>query len=541
MRLARWLTAGSGGAVAGRYALAILSGLLIGLPYLHPTLFAAAWVAFVPLLFAIERSGVRQTYLLGMVAGITAWLAITYWMATFITKLKGYELPWNAVVAVVFWIYAGQGFAIVALSFQWLRRKRVLHEAALLPSLVVAVLTLYPTLFYGGLAGTQSRFLAGLQGLAFTGPSGLDFAIAMSSVLIYRVLRGAPERGDRIALSLGAAALALWLAYGVFSVQAWDRAASDWSTKRLGIVQPNDEVSIDIPPPEPGYSRSEPRDMEASRRLVRDGAELVIWPEVRFKGYFYHDHVREAYRRQVAEMETPLLFHDLERERPGDETLYYNTVALLDERGELVGKYRKIKRVMFGEYAPAIAELPVVRPVVRYFFGDFVGAIRPGDDHVTVRAAGMELVPKVCYESAFPRFIAAAFEDDPRGKVLVVHTQDGWFGRTRMPFQHLETSVLRAVENRVPLVHAINNGPIGVFLPNGRAVFRSTPFVEDEYIVELPYSPQSGGSFYSRHAGWFSWTVFGVLGGTLLRLLAVRWRRGGKWLRRRLRSRGRRS
>src|SRR5690606_41531313 len=58
---------------------------------------------------------------------------------------------------------------------------------------------------------------------------------------------------------------------------------------------------------------------------------------------------------------------------------------------------------------------------------------------------------KICYESAFPEFMAGAIGADAPGKVIVILSQDSWFGRSRQPYQHLWQSALRAVENRVPV------------------------------------------------------------------------------------------
>jgi apolipoprotein N-acyltransferase len=250
--------------------------------------------------------------------------------------------------------------------------------------------------------------------------------------------------------------------------------------------------------------------MEMTQRLAQRGAEIVVWPEARFKGYFDQPSVREAYRYGVAGHGAAGLFHGLERHVEDGRAAQYNTAALLDPSGDLLGSYRKIKRFAFGEYAPLISEIPILRQWVVRYFGEFLQEITPGDRHRVFDVAGMRIVPKICYESAFPVFLADSVAGDAQGKVIVLLSQDGWFGESRQPSQHLWQSAVRAVENRVPVVHVINNGPSGIILPNGRYAFRTTPFVRSEAVADMPYSLTSGGSFFSRHPRLFIALVYGA-------------------------------
>src|SRR5690606_8908221 len=302
--------------------------------------------------------------------------------------------------------------------------------------------------------------------------------------------------------------LGVWFGYGFERLQAWEAILAEATPRRIGLVQPNEPVSVEIPAPAPGYSRQSPWEMEASKRLVHAGAEILFWPEARFKGYFYQRSVREAYRQQIAALGVPLVFHDLEPEGRGARRRDYNTAVALDSEGDQAGTYRKIKPMPFGEFLPAF----LTTPLLRDFLGDFLREISPGTSHATFSLAGMRVVPKICYESNDPVLMASGVGADGRGKILAVLSQDGWFGPSLQPFQHLYSSVLRAVENRVPLIHVINNGPSGVVLPNGRLLYQSPAFAAVEVVVDLPYDPQRGGSFYSRHPQWVAWGSLLLLG-----------------------------
>jgi apolipoprotein N-acyltransferase len=67
------------------------------------------------------------------------------------------------------------------------------------------------------------------------------------------------------------------------------------------------------------------------------------------------------------------------------------------------------------------------------------------------------------------------------------------------------------VENRVPMIHLINNGPSVVTAPNGRTLSSTQAFSRAEVIADLSFSPTSGGSLYSRYPHAFERLMFVAL------------------------------
>ena len=71
-------------------------------------------------------------------------------------------------------------------------------------------------------------------------------------------------------------------------------ATRNLATVTVGIVQPNEAPSLARPAIFPGYSLAYPPEMAMTERLAQAGAELVVWPETRYKGYFDQPHVQNA-------------------------------------------------------------------------------------------------------------------------------------------------------------------------------------------------------------------------------------------------------
>ncbi|SDR69817.1 Apolipoprotein N-acyltransferase [Halopseudomonas xinjiangensis] len=497
-------------ALSWRVMLAVLSGLMLCAPWLQPAMFWTAWIGWVPLLFALSGASYSRSLLLGWVAGTVCFAGASHWMIDFAVNLKGVSWPMGALLAVFFWSYVGGATALGCVLYRWLSERLPGLDVLSFPCAILAVLSAYPLLFQTHFAEAQVFFLPGIQAVDLVGAQGMDFIMLVASALAFELLRRSGRRWLSVAAGL---ALALWFGYGWVSLNSWDERVADWETRRIGLVQPNDAVSLDLPPPAPGFSREEPEEMVATRRLAKLGAQWIAWPEARYKGYFDMYSVRRGYAEEMSGLGVPLIFHDVERRWEETGRVSYNSVALLDTHGELAGTYRKMQRMPFGEYLPAFFHLPGLKALSDLFLGEFLQPLTPGAEHAYFQIADMQVVPKVCYETAFPAFIAEAVGGDAAGRVLLFLSQDGWFGETSQPFQHKAMSIVRGVENRVPMVHLINNGPSVATTPSGRTVAQTQAFSRAQLLVDLPFSATSGGSFYSRHPHLAALLMYCLLAG----------------------------
>jgi apolipoprotein N-acyltransferase len=143
----------------------------------------------------------------------------------------------------------------------------------------------------------------------------------------------------------------------------------------------------------------------------------------------------------------------------------YNSVYVVDHSGTAVPVYDKVKLVPFGEFLPlrALLERLGLEQLIRVPGGFLAGDRR---EPVTTPSAP-RFVPLVCYEIIFPRAVVPPGE---RPGWLLNLTNDGWFGATAGPYQHLQQARVRAIEEGLPVARAANTGISAVIDPLGRIV-----------------------------------------------------------------------
>lgn len=519
----------------GHYLVASLSGLLLAAPFIQPSLFITPWLAFIPLFWCLGQAhNYLQCYLLGLVFGLAFAVAAGYWISPFLYLLKGYTYPTSFLIGIVFWLYSAQLFACACLAGMWLIRCGNTSEFVAFPLIFGVFIHHFPMVFSPYLGGSQIKFELALQGVDLFGEQALSTLIILVNVTLLHTItmgaRGLSRKTNCVAILL----ICCWFGYSAWSLSGWQSRIEQWSTLQIGVIQPNETPQRGHASPVPGYSRTYPAEIELTEQLVTAGAQWVIWPEARYKGYLELPRVRDAYKHTVKSLSTPLLLQDMERTSDGESTLLRNAAILLSGNDGPDNIHFKVKRVPFGEYQPIAEFIPAIKPLLASFFGSFTDTIKPGVAAGFFTLNEFKIAPLICFEVMFGGYVAEQVQGRAEGAILTVLSSNGWFGSSRQPYQHLYGGALRAVENRLPMVHVMNNGPSAIILPTGR-IIAETPFQQaGGYLLKLPYSAVSGGSFYTRHPHLFSSSCWVAL--SLLTLVAICHRRNQRYLARRART-----
>ena len=216
---------------------------------------------------------------------------------------------------------------------------------------------------------------------------------------------------------------------------------------------------------------------------MRD-ANILIWPEFAFPFFLTREADAMAEIADLLPKGTVLITGSVRAPEgpPGARiTRAYNSVYVIDHDGSVLSVYDKLHLVPFGEYLPFqdwMEKLGFVQ--LTKVQGEFI----PGTRRRVMEIPGApRALPLICYEVAFPGSIAA--RDDRPGWIVNL-TNDGWFGISTGPYQHLQQARLRAIEEGLPLVRAANTGISAVIDPSGRIVARLGLGIEGVLDASLP-------------------------------------------------------
>ena len=197
------------------------------------------------------------------------------------------------------------------------------------------------------------------------------------------------------------------------------------------------------------------------------GATLLIWPESPFPFVLTHEPGALAQIAKLLSPSTVLITGAVRVDQAnGPANLRaHNSVYVIGTDGSVLDVYDKVHLVPFGEYLPfqSFLEKFGLQNLTKQ-----IGGFSAGDRHHLITVPGTPLaLPLICYEVIFP---GEEMPPERRGGWIVNVTNDAWFGYSTGPFQHLEQSRVKAIEEGLPLVRAANTGISAVIDPVGRVI-----------------------------------------------------------------------
>ena len=176
------------------------------------------------------------------------------------------------------------------------------------------------------------------------------------------------------------------------------------------------------------------------------------------------------------------------------EYLVYNTAFLAQPGQNDFQFYHKIKLVPFSEAIPFEVQFPILS---RINLGE--ADFKRGKDYTIFNVgSSIKAAPLICYEAIFPEFVR---EFAKKGaNLLVMITNDGWFGKSTGPYHHAEMARLRAIECGIPIARSANSG-ISMFVDAYGRLGGRTGLYERTMITQKVY-PVNLETIYTKWGAW---------------------------------------
>jgi len=516
---------------------ALLSAVLLNLPFpiagpLPPWRAIIGWFALTPLLFALlaprsvaAKNYLRRSLLAAYICGIVWYALNCYWIYDTMTQYAaGVSSAGGIGILFLFSAVLGLYFALFGFLIAFLRRKSgcSLVPLALAPffwtalDLLAARFTSVP---WDQLGYSQVDNLLLTKLAPVTGTYGITFVIVAVNALFAAAFLAKSIHG-RIRIGTGTVLLVILLQLGSFT-----RAKPSPTSAYAVLLQPNLNVgSANIwigpewnehvdwiiqqglrtcTPAYPGMpsNTAPPTPADCTQNVPPPG--VVVWPEAQSPLLSDSPQTIALMRTLATTTHAPVIAGMLGQDASGT----YNSALFATPNGEILGRYDKIHLVPFGEYIPYRQLFFFAHKLTQQLVDLQRGKVRK-----VFRSDGQSFGIFICYESIFANEIRQFALNG--AQVFVNISDDGWYGDTSAPWQHLNMARMRAVENHRWILLDTNNGITTVIDPKGRVTCSAPRNIATSLVARYGY--EHNLTFYTRFGDVFAYLCGIISIGALL-------------------------
>lgn len=359
-------------------------------------------------------------------------------------------------------------FVVLVLLFEWLRSTLFTGFPWLLPGYIVEKNWLFEMLPIGGIWLTSALVLLTSAALAITFLNKHFRFLAITAVL--------------------------WLAAGILNI-SMPSYVTEEASHSVTLIQGNVAQDVKWLPETAAPTLT----YYQQATFENINSDIVVWPETAIT---YVLHQVEPYLKpfsadlqdQGTTVITGVPVWDEARNS------YFNSVWAT---GNGFGVYEKQKLVPFGEYVPLEDWFGPIFDL----FGMPMSQFRKGPtNQPTLQAGELSVAPFICYEVVYPELVRSMVRDSD---VLLTISNDGWFGHSIGPLQHLQIAQFRAKEAGRYMIRATNTGVSAIIDTNGQIVSELPQFVRATLTDNI--ATVSGNTPYVMHGNLALWLLLALL------------------------------
>lgn len=491
----------------------IITGILLYTLFPPLELSFLAWFVLIPILIAVSYYGYVTAFFMTFLTGTVLSLLHIQW----INQVRNF--PFFSYIAIS--LYTGIFFGLFGLLYLFLLRRTRWPIILFAPALWVAIEYLRSNLSflaipwalmgysqYDTLAVNQIASVTSVYGISFliillnsAFAEGILWALNRFSILSYKRIRT-----NVVFYSL---CLALIILTGVYL----------WGNHQVKILNKNNNLILRVSLIQANIPQNEKWNLNFRKKIMdryynltieasQKNPDLIIWPESATPGYLKRDwEIQRMVRKLVRETGIPLLLGSATHAKINREGRNIgrlkNSAFFIDEHGQIISNYNKMRLLPFGEYLPMEGKFPWPRwlvPESGYFI--------PGTESKTFEHPKARFGVVICWESLFPNLFRKFVRAGSRFMVNI--TNEAWFGKTAAPRQLLVMSVFRSIENRVSLLRSANTGISCLIDPVGKIRERIMDENGNDVMVQGTMTVSVPGlhkeTFYTRYGDLFGVT-----------------------------------
>ena len=449
----------------------ICGGSLTGLTVIFPQIGLAEWVTLIPMLYAFYRlcegtaiSG-KRAYCYGFFAVFSYNLVIYHWfLKMHPMDFVGLTNEESLFVVILGWLGLSLLQALpgglIFWFYRWLNQHNTFTHFPWLPLLVFpalwTVLEWISTIGWTGvpmgrLALGQIQCLPMLQSASLLGSYFISFLILLvNSLLAYAFC----FEKKRAVCGITAAAIVL-VSFGFGLARMGIRknvVYKDEAYFSVAVIQGN--LSVYESWDSGSYYLMKRVHADLTRQAVKDGAQLVIWPETTFPYDLSESADLRLFSSNLArECGVPIVIGALDSDDDGND---YNVLYYVEENGTIREEtYIKRRLVPFGEYVPMGDLFSILLPPLADMMALGAG-LTAGEEPYCFDTEWGSAGALICYDSIYEPLTRDSVLNG--AEWIMIASNDSWFRNSAAVDLHQAQAQLRAIESGRYVASAVNTG-----------------------------------------------------------------------------------
>lgn len=380
-----------------------------------------------------------------------------------------------------------------------------------------------------------------VQWYEYTGIFGGTLWILLVNIIIFNIIKGIGKREKLSKIIIPSLIVVVLIISPVLlSYRLYNHYTEKPWPVDIVVVQPNVDPyneEYSVPPAE-----LLARNLDLAKKILDDKVDFIASPESAIQEGIWENHPEES--QSLATIQKFMKDFPRAAYIIGASTYYrfaegeplsatarkfrsssghydaFNTAFYIDSTG-IPKKHHKSK------LTPGVEKMPfsrLLKPLenLALNMGGTVGSLGVDKERVvfTRPSDGLKIAPVICYESAFGAYVTQYIRKG--ANLIVVITNDGWWGNTPGHRQHLTFSSLRAIETRRSIARSANTG-VSAFINQRGDIQQRTNYWEPVVIRQV-VNANDKMTFYAKYGDYIGRLSLFIAGFLLLIAISFRLR-----------------
>ncbi len=401
------------------------------------------------------------SFLVGWVFGFGYFISNLYWITNSLTFDVNFKfiIPFALILIPLF---LGIFYGVVTFVCNFFNLKNKI-SSILIFSIIFGGIEFLRSFIFGGfpwnlVVFSLSNNLASLQILSYIGTYSLNLlsiTIFLLPVIFFYKYKSLTKF---LILSLSLILVVINFLYGNLNIKNFEKKEYNYLNSIIRVVSPNIPIERFL------TNQDTEKNIDELITLSdpnKDEKKILIFPEGIITSIYFKDlkFFKNIFKKKLNINHKVILGINTIKQNK-----IYNSLVVLNNESELLYKYNKNKLVPFGEFLPfenffKSVGLKKITQGYQSFSADNKREIFDIDK--------LKFIPLICYEIIY----SGKINTNKKYYDFILNiSEDGWFGKSIGPAQHLSHSIFRSIEEGKNVIRSTNNGVSAFVNPKGQII-----------------------------------------------------------------------